>query len=163
MLIAPELDTDALLTAALLSCASKLGQNVVQLRAQLGNGSPAAHSTLRYVIAKKVARYLGKLQCGIRGVYLYGSTMNDEAGLGSDIDLLVLVERKRDQARILLLQLDLALLTSYRTLIGEGYSPATLLDVHFVDGEEEKAHRGYGAVLHSLHTSPVSLWWRDPT
>ena len=109
------------------------------------------------------ASYLGGLECGVRAVYLYGSTMNDEAGFCSDIDLIVLVERKRDQARVLLRQLDLALLTSYRTLIGEGHLPATLLDVHFVDEGEEKARRGYGAVLRSLHTGPVSLWWRNLT
>ena len=163
MLVASELDTDALLRAALLSCARKLGQDATQFRAQLGNGSPVAHSTLRYAIAKKVALYLGELECGVRGAYLYGSTMNDEASFCSDIDLIVLVERKRDQARILLRQLDLALLTSYRALIGEGHLPATLLDVHFVDEGEEKARRGYGAVLRSLHTGPVGLWWRNLT
>lgn len=116
------------------------------------------HSLLRYAIAKRLANYLGQLGGGICGVYLYGSTMNDDAGPCSDIDLVVVVKRKRDQALLLLRCLDLALLTSCRAFIDPMRLPASLLDVHLVDVEEEKNRRGYGAILHSPQTHSVCLW-----
>jgi len=162
MLVETELDTDVLLDRAISFCTEKLGQDQLQVRQHLSNGSRKAHSTLRYAIAKRTAEYLGQLDCGIRGVYLYGSAMSDDAGLCSDIDLIVLVERKLDQARTLLQRVDLALLASYRALIGSQYLPPTLLDVHLVDVKEEQKCRGYGVVIRSLQTCPVSLWEYSP-
>ncbi len=158
MLVEAELDADVLLNSATSFCAKRLGLDELQVCHQLRVGSCQAHSTIRYAIAKKVANYLGQLGSGICGVYLYGSAMNDDAGPCSDIDLVILVERKLDQARILLQRLDLALLTSYRTLIGTAHLSRSLLDVHLVDVEEEKKRHGYGAVIRSLHTRPVCLW-----
>ena len=163
MLAETELDADALIKSAFSCCARQLNLDEQDVRQQLRDGSCQAHSSLRYAVAKRVADYLGQLGGGIRGVYLYGSAMNDTARSSSDIDLIVLVERKLDQARTLLQQLDLALLTSYRALIGTAPLPRSLLDVHLVDMEEEKTRRSYGAVIHSLQTSPVCLWRRTST
>ena len=163
MLAETELDADALLKSAVSCCARQLNLDEQDVRQQLRAGSCQAHSTLRYAVAKRVADYLGQLGGGIRGVYLYGSAVNDTARSCSDIDLVVVVERKLDQARTLLQQLDLALLTSYRALIGTAPLPRSLLDVHLVDMKEEKTRRSYGAVIHSLQTSPVCLWQRTST
>jgi len=163
MLAESELDADALLESAISCCARQLNLDEQDVRQQLRNGSCQAHSSLRYAVAKRVADYLGQLGGGIRGVYLYGSAMNDTARSCSDIDLVVLVERKLDQAQTLLQQLDLALLTSYRTLIGTARPPRSLLDVHLVDVEEEKIRRSHGAIIHSLQTSPICLWKRTTT
>jgi len=160
MLTRTELDADALLQSCIVCCAKQLNLDEQSVHRQLRNGSCQAHSLLRYTIAKRLADYLGRLGGGICGVYLYGSAMNDTAQPNSDIDLVILVERKLDQARTLLQQLDLALLTSYRALIGIARVPRSLLDVHLVDTEEEKMRRSYGAVIHSLQTSPVCLWKR---
>ena len=163
MLAGTELDANALLKSAISCCARQLNLDEQNVHQQLRDSSCQVHSLLRYTVAKRVANYLGQLDGGIRGVYLYGSAMNDTARSSSDIDLIVLVERKLDQARTLLQQLDLALLTSYRALIGTAPLPRSLLDVHLVDMEEEKTRRSYGAVIHSLQTSPVCLWRRTST
>ena len=157
MFIGTEIDADALLSNALSFCAKQLGLDKPELLQQLRNDSPKAHSVLRYALARGVAEYLRDLGCGIRGVFLYGSTMTDTAGLASDIDLIVLVEKKIDQARTLLQHLSLAVVTSYRTLVGRDHL-LSFLDVHLVDVEEERENHGYAALLHSPHTRPVSLW-----
>ena len=157
MLIESEIDADALLSSALELCAKQLGVDEPELLEQLRNDSPKAHSVLRYALAKEVAEYLRGLRCGIRGVFLYGSTMTDTAGLASDIDLIVLVEMKLYQAQTLLQHLDLALVTSYRALVGREHL-FSFLDVHLVDVKEERENHGYAALLHSPHTRPVSLW-----
>ena len=161
MLAEAELDADTLLESAVSSCARQLHLDEQDVCRQLREGSCPTHSLLRYAVAKRVADYLGQLDGGIRGVYLYGSAMDDTARSCSDIDLVVLVERKLDQARSLLQQLDLALLTSYRALIGTAPHPRSLLDVHLVDLEEERTRRSYGAVIHSLQTRPLCLWRRS--
>lgn len=162
MLIGSEMDADALLSGALALCAKQLGLDEPELLQQLRNNSPKTHSVLRYALAKGVAEYLRDLECGIRGVFLHGSTMTDEAGLASDIDLIVLVEKKVDQARTLLQHLGLALVTSYRALVGREHL-FSFLDVHLVDVKEERENHGYGALLHSPHTRPVSLWQHTST
>ena len=88
--------------------------------------------------------------------------MNGNAGIASDIDLIIVVEHKLDQVCRLLQRLDLALVTSYRSLLGLTSGPVTLLDVHLVDVEERKMRHGYGAVLCASETSPVCLWRLSP-
>jgi predicted nucleotidyltransferase len=88
--------------------------------------------------------------------------MTGNAGIASDIDLIVVVEHKLDQVRNLLQRLDLALVTSYRSLLGLTSGLAKLLDVHIVDVEERLKRHGYGAVLCSSETSPVCLWRLSP-
>jgi len=155
---AAELESEILLNCAVAFCADRLHVDVERAVIALRNGEALAHSTLRYRIAKGIAGYLGRLECGICGVYLYGSAMNGDAHIASDIDLIVVVHRKLDQAYTLLQRLDIALVTSYQALLGPIHGPATLLDVQFVDVEEQREHRGCGAILCSADVSPVCLW-----
>lgn len=157
-LLAAELESEVLLNRAVAFCANRLHVSVEQAVIALRNGEAPTHSTFRYKIAKGIAGYLGRLECGVCAVYLYGSAMNGDAQIASDIDLIVVVHRKLDQAYALLQRLDLALVTSYQGLLGPIRGPARLLDVQFVDVEEQWKHRGCGAVLRSVEASPVCLW-----
>jgi len=157
-LLAAELESEVLLNRAVAFCAARLHVDVEQAVTALCNGEALAHSTLRYRIAKGIAGYLGRLECGVCGVYLYGSAMTGDAHIASDIDLIVVVHRKLDQAYTLLQRLDLALVTSYQGLLGPIRGPARLLDVQFVDVEEQRKRSGCGAILRSEEASPICLW-----
>jgi len=162
VLLAPEMKAQGLLEEALASSARRLGRSEAQVLDALRANDPEAHSTLRYGIAKGLGAYLGRLGSGILALYVYGSTMEGGATRTSDIDLIVLVNRKIDPMRSLLGRVDLALATSYRGLLGDARSPVSLLDAHLVDVEEEKGRHGYGAVLSSTRTCPVCLWRTAP-
>ncbi len=161
-LLAAELEAEVLLDRALVFCADRMHRSGDQVVQALREGEAEVHSTFRYAVAKGLGAYLGNLGCDFRAFYLYGSAMNGEAGIASDIDLIIVVEHKLDQVRRLLQRLDLALVTSYRSLLGLTSGPVTLLDVHLVDVEERKMRHGYGAVLCSSETSPVCLWRLSP-
>jgi predicted nucleotidyltransferase len=161
-LLAAELEAEVLLDRALLFCADRMHVSTDQVVQALREGVPEVHSTLRYAVAKGLGDYLRNLRCDFRAVYLYGSTMTGNAGIASDIDLIVVVEHKLDQVRNLLQRLDLALVTSYRSLLGLTSGLAKLIDVHIVDVEERLKRHGYGAVLCSSETSPVCLWRLSP-
>ena len=162
LFLEPEMEAAPLVDLAVRFCAKRLGQTESEIRRGLAKEDPEVHSTLRYAIAKGLSEHLGRLGRAIQAVYLYGSAMNGGAKAGSDIDLIVVVSRKLDQAESLLRRLDLSLLASYRALLGGGRAPASLLDVHFVDAEEEEKRLGYGAIVHSTDMSPVCLWRVTP-
>lgn len=119
------------------------------------------HSSFRYALAKELGQYLGGLGGTFRAVYVYGSSMSNAASPCSDIDLLAVVDRRRDEVTRLLLRIDLAVAACYRKLLQETSSPSSLLDFHVVDRVEERERRGYGALLTGLGTCPTCLW-RSP-
>jgi len=157
-LLAAELEAEVLLDRALMFCADRMHRSVDQVIQAAREGETEVHSTLRYAVAKGLGTYLGSLGCDFRAFYLYGSAMNGDAGIASDIDLIIVVKHKLDQVSRLLQRLDLALTTSYKSLLGLTPGPGKLLDVHLVDIEEREMRHGYGAVLCSSETSPVCLW-----
>ena len=161
-LLTAELQAEVVLNRAVRFCADRMYATPNRVLRRLQLGEPEPHSTLRYAVAKGIGEYLKDLGCGFRAVYLYGSAMNGDAGICSDIDLIVVVEHKLDQVSNLLQRLDLALVVSYRTLLRSARGPTALLDVHIVDVEQERRSDGYGAVLCSPETSPVCLWRSSP-
>jgi predicted nucleotidyltransferase len=162
LLLSAELEGGPLLDEALQFCAERLRRPESEVRRALRGDDQEAHSTLRYAIAKGLSVYLARIGGGIYAVYLYGSAMKGEARPFSDIDLLVLVDRKLDQVRAFLGRVDLALVTAYRSLLGTKDDPASLLDIHLVDVGEEEARQGYGALVGSARISPVCLWRVTP-
>jgi hypothetical protein len=153
-----EMEPSRMLEQAADFCAKRLGKTREEVQQGLQAGAPDVNSSFRYALAKGVWAYLSQLSCGLHRIYLYGSALSGDAGTCSDIDLVILVDRKLDQARTLLQRIDLSLTCSYRGLIGCTEEPSSLLDVHLVDAEEEKQHSSYGAVPSSIEASPVRLW-----
>ena len=146
---------------ALEWCARRMGTSIDGILDRLQQGDREVHSTLRYALAKSLAQYLGQLGAPFSAVYVYGSLMNDSAGPGSDIDVIVVVEKARDEVQRLVRFVDLALSAGYRDVIGPA-APSSLLDAHIVDVSQERERRGYGAILSDHHAAPVCLWRSTP-
>ncbi len=157
-LLPSEAPAAALIGRAIDQCARRRGELPELTLDRLRRGDPEAHSSFRYSLAKELGEYLGGLGASFHALYIYGSAMRDTASLCSDIDLLAVVERRRDEVGRLLLRVDLALSTCYRELLQGASAPASLLDIHVVDVSEERDGQGYGALLTGHDTCPVCLW-----
>jgi predicted nucleotidyltransferase len=153
-----EVSARALLESAIDHCSRRHGTQYRSVLGQLKNGDREFHSTLRYGLAKGLSRYVAQLGCAFHGVYVYGSALAHEATPCSDIDMIFVVNRTRDEVTRLLLGLDLALVTSYRRLLGLRSHPVSLLDVRVVDAAEEVERGGSGASFCGMFTRPVCLW-----
>ena len=91
----------------------------------------------RQRMAEHITRKMNFELYGVKAVYLFGSTKNGTAGMGSDIDLLIHFRGDEKQKQTLLLWLDgwgecLAELNYLKT----GYTSSNLLDVHLVTDED---------------------------
>jgi hypothetical protein len=161
-LLPSEAPAVALIERAIDRCARRRGEFSESTLERLRRGDPETHSSFRYALAKGLGEYLGGLGASFRALYVYGSAMGNAASPCSDIDLLIVVERRRDEVARLLLRIDLALATCYRELLQGAPAPASLLDVHVMDASEERERRGYGALLTGLGTCPVCLWRSSP-
>lgn len=124
-------------------------------------GEENTHSRLRYAIAKGISSYLGSIDDNLVSVYIYGSTMADNAGFSSDIDLIVEVKSKHGRTQKKIEILDSYLMVNYRILLGMNqFRMNCMLDVHLVDQEDIKLRREYGSIIFSRFTAPVKVWSR---
>lgn len=161
-LLPSEVPAMDLLEKAVLRCALRGKEAPDRALEKLRCGDPDAHSTFRYELARLLSQYLCGLGVSFRAVYVYGSAMRGHSTRCSDLDLLVVVSRRRDEIDRLLLRLDLALATAYRRLLEGEAAPSSLLDIRLIDIQEEEERQGYGAILSGLETCPVCLWRFDP-
>jgi hypothetical protein len=95
------------------------------------------HWRWRLRMARRLAAEAGRLDLGVKAVYLTGSTKNATAGPGSDLDLIVHCDedparRARLEAWLQGWSLCLAEINYLRT----GYASAGLLDAHLVTDED---------------------------
>lgn len=93
---------------------------------------------------------------GVKGVYLFGSTDTESAGVGSDIDLIIHVNNTEEQMTLLEQWLDgwskaLARINYLRT----GYAAESLLDLHYVTDEDIKNQGIFATRIHSI-TDPAT-------
>lgn len=133
-----------------------------ELREALRAGDPWAHSSFRYALAQELCDYLRDLGPMLKAAYVYGSVMEHRARPASDLDIVLWVGRKSEAAVSLVGLLDRLAVICYREAC-PGASPRRLFDAHLVDDTDVRDRRGYGAVINSLHTSPVCLWRREQT
>ena len=143
-------------------CSKAHGHSAEEVLHRLDTGDRELHSTFRYGVAKGLAEYLKSLGSVFRGVYVHGSAIGQRSSPASDIDLIVLVGRRRDELSRFLGQLDLAIVTSYRRLVRSAGGVTNLLDIQIVDEREQEEQSGYGAVIHGVHTRPICLWRSHP-
>lgn len=160
-LLPAEVPSGILFEQALECCSHRHGLSVEAVLRRLEEGDCGIHSTFRYGLAKGLSSYLASLGSVFHEVYVYGSSIGESSSPGSDIDVLVVVERKRDEIVNLLKRLDLSLTSHYRCLIGLERNPVSLLDIHVIDRTEQAERSGYGAVIGGLHTRPICLWRSD--
>ncbi|MCK5826910.1 nucleotidyltransferase domain-containing protein [Candidatus Bipolaricaulota bacterium] len=157
-----EMPNGILFEEALEACAHRTGLSAEAVLLQLEAGDRQMHSTFRYALAKGLSGYLASLGSVFHEVYVHGSAIGESANPTSDIDVIVVVERRRDEIANLLKRLDYSLTCNYRRLVGLKHSPSSLLDIQIVERNEQAERSGYGAVLDGLHTRPICLWRSDP-
>ncbi len=110
------------------------------------------HWRWRKYMANQIAEEMDFDQFGVKGVYLFGSTDEETAGIGSDIDLLVHVEGNDSQMAALSKWLEgwslaLAKINYLRT---GSSSRGGLLDVHFITDEDIKKQDSFAIKIHSV-------------
>jgi len=157
-----EMPNGILFEEALEACSHRTGLSAEAILLQLEAGDRQMHSAFRYALAKGLSGYLASLGSVFHEVYVHGSALGESANPTSDIDVIVVVERRRDEIANLLKKLDYSLTRSYRRLVGLKQSPNSLLDTQIVERNEQAERSGYGAVLDGLHTRPICLWRSDP-
>lgn len=161
-LVCAEVPNGDLFEAALDGCARLYGCSAEDALQRLEEGDRELHSSFRYSLAKGLSSYLGSLGSGFREVYVYGSSIGERANLASDIDVILVVEKRRDEMMCLLKKLDVSLTSHYRRLVGVTGKPISLLDIHVIERNAQDECTGPGAMFDGLHTRPICLWRSDP-
>jgi len=161
-MIPAEVPNGPLFEEALEVCSHRHGLSVEAVLQGLEEGDRGMHSTFRYGLAKALSCYLAGLGSIFQEVYVYGSSIGECSNPASDIDVIVVVERRRDEIVSLLKRLDLSLTSHYRHLVGLRGAPASLLDVHVIERSKQAERSGCGAVIDGLHTRAICLWRSDP-
>lgn len=161
-LLPAEVPGAILFEQALEVCSHCFGLSVEGVLRRLEEGDRGMHSTFRYGLAQSLSGYLAGLGSVFHEVYVYGSSIGESSNPASDIDVIVVVEKMRDEIANLLKRIDLSLTCQYRRLIGLERDPASLLDIHVIDRIEQAKRSGYGAVIAGLHTRPICLWRSNP-
>lgn len=148
-------------------CCEKAGVGAETVRQWLEGGDPWTHSTFRYALARGLGAYLGR-NFRVTGAYLYGSTMYDQAGMNSDVDMIVCVPLPNGESggntnghsKLLrfIEDIDREVLDRYKALIKDGVERRFLIDAHIVDEGAIVSRRGYGAIVSSLDAKPVRVW-----
>jgi hypothetical protein len=122
--------------------AHRIGEYLEWKQRELGGerlGAAPEHWRWRQRFAERIAAAIDPARFGVRAVYLHGSTELGNAGVGSDIDLIVISggdARQRSDLQIWLEGWSLCLAEISFQLYG---LPSTgLLDVRFMDTEQAK-------------------------
>jgi len=109
----------------------------------------------RSYMAERIADRIDLSRFGVKGVYLFGSTISGTCGPGSDIDLLIHFNGTENQRKDLLQWLEgwsisLAEINYLKT----GYASKGLLDVHIVTDEDIAQKSSYAVKINAI-TDPA--------
>lgn len=110
------------------------------------------HWRWRKYMAEQIVKEMDFAAYGIKGVYLFGSTDEETAGLCSDIDLLIHYEGNEEKKNSLSTWLDgwsIALERINYLRTGSSCNGG-LLDVHFVTDEDISNHNSFATKINSL-------------
>lgn len=137
-------------------CAKRSETNIDSIKHEMKAGSLWANSTFRYAIAKGI-RGLLKSDSHFNDLYLYGSVMEDQARLTSNINMVLHVEDNKEAYETWVLALNENLAESFRNEFEISSGFLTLLDCHVVTDEEVSRRAGYGAMLASISSNLTQL------
>jgi len=152
------MDAEKFVEEALESCRGKANGKASRIMDYLRSGDAWAHSTFRYCLARRISVYLRATCPGVKAVYIFGSTMDDRAGITSDIDLLVVVRNRNRRLIRRIGELKTAVLGAYKGLIGNGTSAlAEILDISILEEEESVKRTGCASLIHSVHSPALLL------
>ena len=120
--------------------AHRIGEYLEWKQRELGGerlGSEPEHWRWRQRFAERIAATIDPARFGVRNVYLYGSTELGNAGVGSDIDLIVVCDGNTQQQKDLEVWLEgWSLCLAEVSFQLYGLPSSGLLDVHFMDSEQ---------------------------
>ena len=140
--------------------AHRIGEYLEWKQRELGGerlGAAPEHWRWRQRFAERIAAAIDPARFGVRSVYLFGSTELGSAGVGSDIDLIVVSggdARQEKDLRIWLEGWSLCLAEISFQLYG--LPSSGLLDVRFMDPEQAKHEiRSFTAAGNTLQALPV--------
>ena len=109
------------------------------------------HWRWRTRMAEKIAQQLDGIKFGVKGIYLYGSTKNGIAGPGSDIDLLVHIDKDKGKKEELNIWFEgWSLCLSEMNFLRCGYKAEGLLDIYYITDEDIKNQTSYAAKIGSV-------------
>jgi hypothetical protein len=109
----------------------------------------------RMQMAERIAAHLDPEHYGVNGFYVFGSTKNATAGLGSDIDILIHFKGTPAQLEQLREWLEgWSLCLSEMNYLRTGYKSEGLLDVHIVTDEDIAKKTSYAAKIGAV-TDPA--------
>lgn len=105
----------------------------------------------RKYMAGEIAAEMDFQKFGVKGVYLFGSTDTESAGMASDIDLIIHIDSTEEQKKMLMGWLDgwskaLAKINYLRT----GYMTDNLLDIHYVTDEDIENQESFAIRINSV-------------
>jgi predicted nucleotidyltransferase len=145
-----------MLEAALNFSAQRLDKTVDDVALLIRSGNESANSTFRYALSKELSNYF-KNYSGVRNLYVYGSTMVDQARLTSDINLILHVHENKKEYECLMVLLDDGMTCLFREKFNLGAGFMTLLNCHVVTDEEISRRAGYGAMLYPVQPQLTCL------
>lgn len=129
-----------------------------ELYKKLLEGNRLSHSRLRYSLARELARFFHHHIPGAKAVYIYGSAVSDSAHLSSDLDLLILVDRKEAQSMLFVEEIDYHLCHKYTSYLGlEEKRLTKLLHVILIDEDQLKQRRGRAVLINSPFTPALRI------
>jgi hypothetical protein len=122
--------------------AHRIGEYLEWKQRELGGerlGAAPEHWRWRQRFAERIAAAMDPARFGVQSVYLFGSTEHGNAGVGSDIDLIVVSETEAQKRRDLEIWLEgWSLCLAEVSFQLYGLPSSGLLDVHFMDPEQAK-------------------------
>ena len=102
-------------------------------------------------MAEKVASELDAKRFGVKGMYIFGSTKNAVSGPGSDIDLIIHIDKPKCDINALNLWFEgWSLALSEMNYLRTGYRAQGLLDVHYVTDEDIKKKSSYASKIGAI-------------
>jgi hypothetical protein len=115
---------------------------------------PSDHWRWRMKMAEKIAEELDGERFGVKGIYVFGSTKNAVSGPGSDIDLIVHIDKSKCNLDTLSLWFEgWSLALSQMNFLRTGYKSDGLLDVHYVTDEDIEKKSSFAAKIDAVTDS----------
>lgn len=149
--------TNILIKEALRFCREKANGRASGILG-LRRGDEWTHSTFRYGLARQISNHLLNNYHEIKAVYIFGSTLEDKANSTSDIDIILVAQKKNKPLLCWIKRLKLDILQAYKKLVGDGTADLKdLLDINIVDEKGFRNKKGYASLINSLYTPAIKI------
>ncbi len=125
---------------------------------ELFDYNPSDHWRWRMKMAEKVASELDPDRFFVNGIYVFGSTKNAVSGPGSDIDLIVHIDKEKCNLNELSLWFEgWSLALSEMNYLRTGYKAQGMLDIHYVSDDDIKAKTSYASKIGAITDAARAL------